>query len=131
EGTGGPSVASITNTTLVRDVNLDTATRGISGGATVELNDLSNTVIVTSGPGIVDIVSAPATWNNITVHNNSTTGNNAAFLVGGAGSLDITNAIFSGLGTKLAGTQPDGGMSVDFSSFVEEGTDAIDSRDDG
>ena len=134
-GPSGPSTASINDITLVRDINLNTATRGISGGATVEITDLSNAIIVSSGAGIVDVVTtttltAPAQWSNLTIHNNSTTtGDNAVFLAGGAGSLEITDAIFSGPGTKISASPvPTNGIFVDYSSFVEVGPDSITAR---
>lgn len=129
------TTATLKNIKLVRDINTDTATRGISGGATVNIQELDKVAISVPDAGIVDITTKPAVWKNLTINCTKPSPNpgegNALYLVGGAGSITLTDAIFSGAGTKIAGTAPDGGLNVDYAAFAESGADAITARDDG
>lgn len=125
------TTATLKNIKLVRDINTDTATRGISGGATVNIQELDKVAISVPDAGIVDITTKPAVWKNLTINSNKPAGSNALYLVGGAGSITLTDAIFSGAGTKIAGTAPDGGLNVNNVAFAESGADAITARDDG
>ena len=102
--------------------------RGISGSASVDLT-VSDAIIHTPGPNVVDGPENASTYDRVTFH--TTDDNNAFFLVAGAGSITVRDSIFSGVGTKLSGTTPTGGFDVDFSSFVASGPDAITAQDDG
>lgn len=102
--------------------------RGLSGSASVDVT-IANTIITTPGPNIVDGPENASTYSNVTFHSLEDT--NALFLVAGVGSIAMNDVIFSGVGTKLAGATPTGGLSVDYAAFVESGANAITARDDG
>ena len=101
--------------------------RGISGGANPNIT-VSDTIISAQTICIVDNFNNAATWDRVTLHTIAS-GNALLTTAVQPGSLTVRDCIFSGLGTKISGAGPTGGISIDYSSFVEAGPDAITARD--
>jgi hypothetical protein len=101
-------------------------TRGISANSTADLT-LADVIIDVPGPAIVDGPTNDSTWDRVTIN----TPSNALFAVAGTGSITATDCIFTGSGSKLAGTQPDGGIICNNCAFPTDGPDAVTSNDDG
>lgn len=94
--------------------------RGISGSGSCALT-LADVIIDVPGPGVVDGADNAATWDRVTFAGPS----NALYAVAGTGSLTATDCIFSGAGTKLAGSTPSGGYTMNNCAFPTTGADAI------
>ncbi len=118
---------SIDNTIIHSTVS---GARGYSGDNRTAL-DMQDVIISTVGPNVV-FSGAPAsvnTWDRVTFHV-SGAGTNAILTTSGQGSAsttNVSNAIFSGLGTKLstlaAGIIPV--VNIDYAGFPTAGPDAI------
>ncbi|HNT35282.1 MAG TPA: hypothetical protein PKH07_09835 [bacterium] len=88
--------------------------------------NMDNVIIDTHGDSILMQPANACTLSNATLNSSARAG--IAFTAAAAGSLTVTNTIFSGAGTKITGTVPTAGLSVNYSAFVESGPDAITAR---
>lgn len=92
---------------------------------------MDKVVIDTHGTAVLVQPANACTLSNATLHTSGTGGAGIEFTAADAGSLTVTDTIFSGAGTKIVGDLPTGGLSVNYSAFVENGPDAITARDAG
>lgn len=107
------------------------STTGFSSKALLTVRD---TIIGVAGSGLVIGPDSAATIERVTLDSTLLSNPTAAGILFGsdaAGSLTVSDCIFSGIGQKIKGTLPTGGCSVDDCGFVEAGDDAITSRDEG
>lgn len=118
------------------DVNNTIIETNVSGARGFSLNsrvifNMNNVMVNTVGPNVVCAGSAGSTqaWDNITLHT-SGAGSNAILTTTGlttAATFNITDAIFSGAGTKLAtiaaGVIPV--VNINYAGFPNAGPDAI------
>lgn len=118
-GNAGNCTAEVSEAIFVYDTVAGTAAtqRAISVGSAIWEPTLSNLLIKTPGAAIVAFADNAAVWSNITAVSDQ-----ALFSLGGAGSIAVTDSIFSGADTvaadgKFGGTAPAGGVTVDFSAF--------------
>ncbi|HNT35329.1 MAG TPA: hypothetical protein PKH07_10075, partial [bacterium] len=129
------SAAATTTISNVLISNSFLAGNAFIGGININGNQgnvsIEDVIIDTYGTAILVQPANTCTVSNATLHTSGAGGAGIAFTAAAAGSLTVADTIFSGAGTKIVGDLPTGGLSVNYSAFVENGSDAITARDAG
>lgn len=128
----GAAVTSTVSNVLISNSFL--SGNAFIGGININGNQgnvsMDKVVIDTFGTAVLVQPANTCTLSNATLHTSGAGGAGIQFTAAAAGSLTVTDTIFSGAGTKIVGAVPTGGLSVDYASFVEAGPDAITARDE-
>lgn len=120
---GGTGIAKFDNILVYTDA--PSTARGISGSSGWDLQ-VSDSIFNTPGPNIVDGLANypeyPPFYKRCTFHTNAAS--NALYSVSSSVPLTVEDCIFSGAGTKFAGTLT-AGVVCSNCAFVTDGPDAI------